>query len=161
MLLVATAIAALNRAWTVPADAVLVLLGALALLVGGVRMRARPATATWLAFGPGLACALGVPTLTALATGAGWRVGVVIAGGMLAVVVGAVRRWQAPFVVGSVALLVELVVQLAPVTRQAIGGLGWWPVLAVGGAVLLGLGLTYERRLRDAKEAVRYVAQMS
>ena len=34
-------------------------------------------------------------------------------------------------------------------------------MLAVGGAALLGLGLTYERRLRDAKEAVRYVAQMS
>ncbi|WP_028047808.1 SCO7613 C-terminal domain-containing membrane protein [Cellulomonas sp. URHE0023] len=161
MVLVASAVAALSRTWAVPHDAVLVVLGLIVLLVGGVRMRTRPATATWLAFGPGLALALGVPTLTALATGTTWRVGVVIAGGILAVVVGAVRRWQAPFVVGSLALLVQLVVQLAPVTREAIGGLGWWPVLALGGAALLGLGLTYERRLRDAKEAVRYVGQMS
>jgi len=33
-------------------------------------------------------------------------------------------------------------------------------VLAVGGAVLLGLGLTYERRLREAREAVRFVSAM-
>lgn len=160
-LLVVTTVAALARTWAVPQDAVLVVLGVLVLVVGAVRMRTEPTTPTWSALGPGLALALGVPTLTALATGTGWRIGVAIAGGLLAVVVGAVRRWQAPFVVGALALLLELVVQLAPVARQAVGGLGWWPVLALGGAALLGLGLTYERRLRDAREAARYVAQMS
>ncbi|WP_028048115.1 SCO7613 C-terminal domain-containing membrane protein [Cellulomonas sp. URHD0024] len=153
--------AALHHESGVPQDAIVVGLGLLALVVGAVRLRAVPETQSWLALGPGLVGALAVPTLTALATGAGWRVGLVIAGGLLAVWVGAARRWQAPFVVGSLALLVQLLVQLAPVTRQAIGGLGWWPILAVGGAALLGLGLTYERRLRDAKEAVRYVAAMS
>jgi len=36
----------------------------------------------------------------------------------------------------------------------------WWMLLALGGAILLGLGLTYERRLREAKEAVRFVTGM-
>lgn len=162
MLLVAGTVAALNRDSPVPADAVvLVVFGLPALLVGGVRMRAFPQTPTWTALGPGLAGALAAPTLVTLIASDGWRVGWVLAGGIVAVWAGAARRWQAPFLVGSSALVVEVVLQLAPVTRQAIGGLGWWVVLAVGGAALLGLGLTYERRLRDAKEAVRYVSEMS
>jgi len=51
-------------------------------------------------------------------------------------------------------------VQLSPAAVAALRVVEWWMLLALGGAILLGLGLTYERRLREAKEAVRFVAGM-
>jgi hypothetical protein len=55
---------------------------------------------------------------------------------------------------------VQALVQLSPTASQVLAATGWWPVLAVGGAGLLGLGLTYERRLREAREAAVFVRQM-
>ena len=66
-------------------------------------------------------------------------------GAVLVVVVGAGRRMQAPIVVGGATLallaLHEMVVLWQFVPR--------WIPLAVGGLVLVGLAMTYERRRRD------------
>ncbi len=156
----ATVFCGLVHPWPVPADAWFVLLGAALLAFGLVRMHVDPRVGSWAALGAGLVGTLAVPLVAALAVPEQWRTALSLVGAVVAVGIGATRRWQAPFVVGGVALSVQALVQLSPTASQVLAATGWWPVLAVGGAGLLGLGLTYERRLREAREAAVFVRQM-
>jgi hypothetical protein len=70
------------------------------------------------------------------------------------VIAGSVRRRQAPVVVGG---LVLVVLALHEVVLYWDRWPRWIP-LAVGGAILVGLAITYERRRRDVarlREALR------
>ncbi|CAM5778065.1 SCO7613 C-terminal domain-containing membrane protein [Cellulomonas persica] len=143
-----------------PADAVLAVAGALAGVVGTTWMLRAPDARSWPALGaPGLLVL--APVLVGLQVEpVPWRWVVVLVGGTAAVIVGAVRRWQAPFVVGAVVLAVEVVVQLLAAATSLVTNVGWWPLLFLGGAALTVVGVTYEKRMRDAREATRYVARM-
>lgn len=159
-LALATTWCAMAHPWPVPADAWLVALGAALLAFGTVRLEVVPSVRTWPALGPGLVGALLVPCLTSLGAPEPWRTALALVGGVGAVAVGASRRWQAPFVLGGAVLGVQVLRQLFPVAGQMLAAAGWWPVLAFGGVCLLGLGLTYEQRLQDAREAAVFVQQM-
>jgi hypothetical protein len=161
-LVLASAAAAVTtvRGGAVPLDAPLVALGVLVLAVGWLALSGDDERRSWPTLSPGLVLALLVPLVTGWSEPTMWRLVLVLLGGTAAVVVGAVRRWQAPFVLGAGALVVVAVVQVSPAAVAAVELIEWWVVLALGGAVLLGLGLTYERRLREAREAVRFVAAM-
>ncbi|WP_146192466.1 hypothetical protein [Cellulomonas sp. WB94] len=157
--------AVVTVAWTLrdgpePADLPIVVAGCLLLVVGTLDMAAVRLRSTWRRLGPGLVLTLVVPLTTGWAHPTAWRLLLVLVGAVVAVLVGAVRRWQAPFAVGSAVLMALALVQLSPASAAALRVVEWWMLLAVGGAILLGLGLTYERRLREAKEAVRFVAGM-
>ncbi len=158
----ATVAALLGAALTpvVPADVYLVLLGAVLLVLGIDRLRHDADASSWPTTAIGLLLVLVVPLATGWAVPTTWRLLLVAGGGLAAVVAGAVRRWQAPFVLGGAVLGVVALVQASPAAVAAMRMVEWWTVLAVGGAVLLGLGLTYERRLREAREAVRFVSAM-
>nr|WP_245714497.1 hypothetical protein [Micromonospora inyonensis] len=139
-LLLAVADIALLEAYTLPA-------AGLALLAGLVALRTRTGLTSWTALGPGLAAAL-LPSLVAVLVGADpqpWRRLLLGAGALGVVLFGAVRRWQAPVVLGGVSLvplaLHEMVRSWDLVPR--------WIFLAVGGLALIGLATTYERRRRD------------
>ncbi|WP_258726918.1 SCO7613 C-terminal domain-containing membrane protein [Cellulomonas sp. NS3] len=160
VLATAAALLAAVRGGTVPVDAPLVLLGATLLAVGVLALRSDAGASSWACLAPGLLLALVVPVTTGWWEPTMWRLVLVLVGATAAVVVGAVRRWQAPFVLGAAALAVVAVVQASPAAVAAMQVVEWWVVLALGGAVLLGLGLTYERRLREAREAARFVAAM-
>jgi hypothetical protein len=137
-----------------------VIFGYLLLAVGSVRMTAPRERASWPGLGPGLVVTLVVPRLTGWQHPTAWRLAVVLVGAVAAVLLGAVRRWQAPFVVGGVVLILLAVAQLSPAAAAVLRVVEGWMLLAAGGALLLGLGLTYERRLREAREAVRFVTGM-
>jgi len=154
------ALAASARATGTPGDVPLVVLGALLLVLGVQWLLARREAGTWPALGAGLACTLVVPTLVGLGEHATWRPVYLVVAGVGAVACAAVLRWQAPFVVGGAVLLVVAVAQLGPWAGTVLTAAHGWPLLAIGGGVLLGLGLTYERRLAQAREAVRLVAAM-
>ena len=141
-------------------DAVLAVAGALSALVGATWLGRTPAAGSWPALG--LPCALVLaPVLVGLQLAPDpWRWGVVLLGGTATVLVGAVRSWQAPFVVGAVVLAAEVVLQLLAAAGSVVSSVGWWPMLFLGGAVLTVVGVTYEKRLRDAREATRFVARM-
>ncbi|MCL7456622.1 hypothetical protein M8I35_05455 [Micromonospora sp. MSM11] len=139
-LLLAAGDVALLEAYTVPA-------AALALAAGVVALRTRPGLTSWLALGPGLAAAL-LPSLVSVLVAPDpqpWRrllLGVAALGAVLA---GATRRWQAPVLLGGVTLALLALHELVR---------GWdllprWIFLAVGGLALIGLATTYERRRRD------------
>ncbi|MFI9644533.1 SCO7613 C-terminal domain-containing membrane protein [Micromonospora sp. NPDC051925] len=139
-LLLTTGEVVLLEAYTVPA-------AGLALAAGTVALRARPGLTSWLALGPGLAAGL----LPSLASVLGvpdpqpWRRLLVGVAALVVVLGGAVRRWQAPVLLGGAVLtllaLHELVLSWDLLPR--------WSYLAAGGLALIALAATYERRRRD------------
>ena len=149
-LLLASERVALPEAYTLPA-------AALALVAGHLALRARPGIGSWVGYGPGLAAAL-LPSLASIlvADGQGLRRLLLGAGALLVVLAGAREKRQAPFVVGGVTLLAvaahEIVVwDLLP----------RWGYLAIGGLVLIAVAMTYERRLRDLRRLRGTIASMS
>jgi hypothetical protein len=132
------------EAWTAPAASAW-------LAVGVLGMRRLPGLRSWRALGPGLTLLL-APTLLLGAAGQQvWRIMAltVIAAGV--VVVGVVLRWQAPVVLGGLVLAAHAVVQLGPWVVRTVAGQPRWVVLGVVGTLLLVLGATYERRLREMR----------
>ncbi|WP_433529727.1 SCO7613 C-terminal domain-containing membrane protein [Micromonospora sp. CA-263727] len=128
------------EAYTVP-------LAALALSAGAVALRTRPGLTSWLALGPGLAAAL-LPSLAAVLFGPDpqpWRRLLLGAAALAATLLGAVRRWQAPVVVGGATLTLLALHELV----RSWDLLPRWVFLAAAGLTLIGLAATYERRRRD------------
>ncbi|MFF3086927.1 SCO7613 C-terminal domain-containing membrane protein [Streptomyces nojiriensis] len=122
-----------------------------ALVVGVLRRRRDPQASSWTAYGPGLAATL-VPSLLAAWGDAGWLRPLLL--GVAALVVtllGARRRLQAPLLLGGAVLAAVAVHELAPYVVQVAGALPRWVPPALAGLLLLAVGATYERRLRDAR----------
>ncbi len=148
------------RLHDVPGDVPLVALGALASVLGVQWLAARPGGGTWPALVAGATGMLVVPTVVSLGDAAAWRPLYLVLVGVASVAAGAVLRWQAPFVIGAGVLVVVIASYAGPWAGQVLSATGSWPLLAAGGAILLALGITYERRLAQAKEAARFVAAM-
>ena len=144
---------------------------AIALVIGGALHLARnPRARSWLHLGPGILVLL-LPSLiatttatTAVTTGGGdrplWRL---VGLGLLAVatlIVGAVRRLQAPFVLGVLVALIHGIATFSTEIRivyQAIPGYYW---LAAGGVLLIVLAARYEKRIKNLKDAALMVASL-
>ena len=121
-------------------------------LVYGTRRLVRdPDARSWPALGPWLLL-LTVPSLLYdFGEFELWRV---VALGVVAiglVVVGAVLKLQAPLVVGSIIVLAHGVAQLWPWITAGYDVVPWWLWLGIGGALLIFLAATYERRVRQLK----------
>ncbi|WP_173924206.1 SCO7613 C-terminal domain-containing membrane protein [Agromyces sp. Marseille-P2726] len=159
-LLVLGGTAVLGVARVDPFDLVTASIAAALLGAGVFRMRRSPALGSWPALGPGLAVLL-IPALIADFTDPElWRLialGVVAAA---AVVVGALRRLQAPLILGGGVLLVHAVAQLWPWITWLYEAVWWWLWLGIAGVVLVALAATYERQLRLARGVVQTVAEL-
>lgn len=115
---------------------------------------------SWPALTPGLVI-LFLPSLwVASTTGGTVRIVWLVVAGAAVVVAGAVLRLQGPLVLGAVALAVHAVVQLGPWVVQLAGTVPRWVGLSLAGALLLALGTTYERRLKQAHDAQLMIASM-
>lgn len=119
-----------------------------ALLVGFLALRRNPALTSWAGYGPALLAAF-APSLLAVLPVEGDPVrrlalGV---GGLAVVIGGSVRRRQAPVVIGAVVLVVLAVHELTLYWTE----LPLWLPIGLGGAILLALAITYERRLRNLR----------
>ncbi|WP_243076264.1 DUF2157 domain-containing protein [Microbacterium sp. SS28] len=120
---------------------------------GAFRLTRDPGVRTWPSLGPWLAL-LTVPSLvqdfgqTEL-----WRVVALGVVGIAMVVVGAVLRLQAPLVLGSIIVVTHAVAQLWPWIRAGYDVVPWWLWLGIGGALLIFLAATYERRVRQMRTA--------
>ncbi|MGW9195850.1 SCO7613 C-terminal domain-containing membrane protein [Micromonospora chersina] len=139
-LLLAAGGVAVLEAYTLPA-------AALALGAGLLALRSRPGLNSWLALGPGLGAAL-LPSLVSVLAAPDPQPARRLALGLVAlgaVLGGAVRRWQAPVLLGAATLVPLALHELAR---------GWdllprWIFLGLGGLALIALAATYERRRRD------------
>jgi hypothetical protein len=149
-LLLADRNVAVLEAYTVPAAAV-------ALLGGWFVARWRPEAHSWVVYGPALLAAFGPSTATLLnGTGEPARRLALGAAALAVVLGGAVRRRQAPVVVGGAvlgAVAVHETVLLWDLVQR-------WILLGLAGLVLIGLAVTYERRRRDVTRLAAAVSRM-
>jgi hypothetical protein len=130
--------------YTVPAA--LILLG-----VGRARRRQLRESSSWSSYGPGLVLGL-APTLVQALTDPGLpRPALVGLAALVVVIAGAKARLQAPLAVGGGVLAIDAVAQLSPYLAAAYNAVPRWSLLAAAGALLLALGVTYERRIRDLR----------
>ena len=148
-MLVATDVTVLE-AYTVP-------VAVAGLVIGFFALRKRPELSSWIGYGPALVAAFGPSTVAMLPLDSSpWRRLLLGVFALVAVVAGAVRRRQAPFVVGAVVLVLLALHEIF---------VGWdllprWAWFALGGALLVGLGITYERRRRDIARLKEKISAM-
>jgi hypothetical protein len=117
-----------------------------ALIIGYLRARRDPELSSWLSYGVALVAAFLPSLVIVLMTNeTPLRRGVIIVGAAATVVFGSWRRQQAPVVVGGVTLAVAALHELAAVSTTAL----LWTIMALVGAVLVGLGANFEKRRRD------------
>jgi hypothetical protein len=135
------------EAWTAPASLVVV--------AAGLHLLIRRSTlgSLWPTV-PGLALLLAPSVLAVLDGQPLWRVVWVSVAAAAVLVAGVVRRLRGPVLIGAAALTVHAVAQLGPWVVRTAADMPRWLSLAVVGVLVLGLGTTYERRLRELK-AVR------
>ncbi|MEU9030471.1 hypothetical protein AB0D46_23695 [Streptomyces sp. NPDC048383] len=123
----------------------------LALAVGFLSRRKDPAVSSWPAYGPGLGATL-LPSLVAAWGDAHWLRPLLLGLAALALTLaGAHRRLAAPLLLGGVTLAAVALHELAPYVAQVAGALPRWLPPALAGLLLLVVGATYEKRLRDAR----------
>jgi hypothetical protein len=149
-----TAGVGLPEAYTGPAAAA-------ALLLGLLRRRAAAAESSWPAYGPGLALGL-LPSLAGtfeLPENA-LRTALLAAAALAVTLAGARRRLRAPLLAGGGTLVVLALHELGPGVLAWVGGLPRWVPIAVAGVLLLVVGGTYERRLRDLRRLRESVGRM-
>ena len=136
------------EAYTLPAAAVALAVGALAWKVGRAR--------SWLNLGPAVALALAPTLALAIARNDDGRAVSVGVAALAVLLVGAWQQLQAPIVLGAIALLALGVDKLGP---QAVR-LPRWTMLAIAGTLLLWVGTTFERRRDDVQRAARRLADL-
>jgi hypothetical protein len=131
-------------------------LGAGALGVGLFLTRRHTSQSTWLLLGPGLALSLLPSIPQALADPTGLRALLLGVGALVALVLGIRLGWQAPFVVGVTILAALVLFNIGPYANAAPRVV----LIALVSAVLLGVGITWEDRVRDSRKLVTYVRSM-
>jgi len=127
---------------------------AVALLVYGTRrFRHDPGESSWRCLGPGTALALLPSLMVAVGEPVSWR-GLVVALASVGLVVLGVRvRLAAPFALGVLATAVLALREIWPV----VAFIPRWTLLFLVGGVLLGMGMTWESRVRNVRTASQYV----
>ncbi|MFB7179514.1 SCO7613 C-terminal domain-containing membrane protein [Streptomyces sp. NPDC056257] len=131
-----------------------------ALAVGFLRRRRDAEASSWTAYGPGLAATL-LPSLLAALGDPDWVRPLLLGLAALALtLIGARRRLQAPLLLGGAVLAVVAVHELAPYVVQVAGALPRWVPPALAGVLLLAVGATYEKRLRDARRLREAVGRL-
>lgn len=127
-----------------------------ALVLGLIAVLRDKEIGTWRALGPGLTLAF-LPSLPfVLAEPAGLRAACWGFAGLVVLLIGVARRWQAAFVSGALSLLIVIVANVGPV----ILGLHRWLLLGAVGLVLLALGITWERRVTQGRAIWRRVSEL-
>lgn len=122
-----------------------------ALVIGVLRRRRDPAASSWTAYGAGLAVTL-VPALVAAWGDPHWLRPLLLGAAALVItLLGARLRLQALLVLGGAVLGLDALHELAPYVVQVVGALPRWVAPALAGVLLLAVGATYEKRLRDAR----------
>jgi hypothetical protein len=119
-----------------------------------------PSARSWPWLAPGLAALL-VPSLVAsFSEQPLWRlVGLGVAC-VVAIVIGALVRLQAPLMLASAIVLVHAARTFAPQIIAVYQVTQWWVWAVIGGAIVLFIGITFEKRLRDLRSAGTRLAQL-
>jgi hypothetical protein len=128
---------------------------AVSLLVVGARTLARrPEARSWPAIGAGVAVLLLPPLLATVTERPVWRLVAIGVVAIAVLVIGLLRRLQAPLVLGAVVAVVHGAATLAPQVRVVYQLTEWWVWAGLGGIVIIVLAARYERGIRTARGVV-------
>lgn len=105
---------------------------------------------SWALLAPGLVVLFSASIAATFTDPTTWRAILVIALALVGILVGASRRLAAPFLIGIVVLPVENALAFLVQIGRGIESMPWWITLAVVGAVLLIIAVTYERRAGES-----------
>jgi hypothetical protein len=135
---------------------------AIALLaIGTLHLATVDKARSWLWLAPGLVALLAPSLLAIDAVGEPlWRavaIGVVAAA---VFVMGLVRRLQAPFVLGGIALLIHLLVQSWPLLTLVGESVEWWLWLGLAGIIIIVIAARFERRMQNARDLATRISQL-
>ncbi|GCD90579.1 SCO7613 C-terminal domain-containing membrane protein [Nocardioides sp. LS1] len=138
------------EAYTLPSAVALV-------LVGLWRLRRLPDSSTATALAPGLALAT-TPSLLWLVTGdpVSWRAVLLGLGCLALVLIGVRLRWGSPLVVGGLVGGLLALREVAPYTANT----PQWVLIGLAGTLLTVVGVTWESRLHDIRQATAYLARL-
>ncbi len=143
-----------------PFDIITASVGAAFVGWGALSMRRSPDLGSWPALGVGLAILLVPPLIADFTDPELWRIVALGLVSVAAVLVGAMRRLQAPLLFGSAVLLVHAIAQLWPVIIWLYEAVWWWLWLGIAGVIFVVLAATYERQLRFARGAIGAIASL-
>jgi len=135
------------EAYTVPSAAAL-------LVVGLAHLRRNPGSSTWTTLAPGISLAVVPSLLWVLVEPTGPRALWLGVGCLVLVLAGARLGWTAPLVLGASAGAVLVLRLGAPYVADAVPR---WVLIGAAGALLLAVGATWERRVREARQMATYV----
>ncbi|MGJ9423379.1 SCO7613 C-terminal domain-containing membrane protein [Aeromicrobium sp. CF3.5] len=131
-------------------------LAAIALGGGVLLLRRTPSTSSWVALGPGLVLGL-LPSLPqALADPTGLRALLLGLAATVTLAVGARLGRQAPFLLGVGVAALVLVFNIGPYANAAPRVL----IISIVSAMFIGLGVTWEDRVRDGRKVMAFVKEM-
>ena len=130
---------------------------ALALLVVGLdRLRRDPGRPTAITLTPGLLLATVPSLLWCLDDPVTWRAAWLGLACVVLVLVGTLARWHAPLMVGGTVGGVLVLRELAPYAAQT----PQWILIGAAGALLTVVGVTWEHRLAEVREASAYLDRL-
>jgi hypothetical protein len=134
---------------------------ALALLATGfAHLGETPTARSWPWIGPGFAVLL-IPSLIATIEDRPlWRLVALGAVGVAVIVVGAVRRLQAPFLLGITVVLIHGIATFAPQIRAVYELANWWVWAGIGGVLLIVLAAQYEKRIQNFKSVAMRIGAL-
>ncbi len=115
---------------------------------------------SWPLLAPGLITMMSASIAATFTDPLTWRAILVMVLALAAIMVGAGRRLAAPFILGMVVLPIENVFVFSVQIGRGIASMPWWITLAVIGAVLLIIAVTYERRNGDADTVVARIRDL-
>jgi len=116
---------------------------------------------SWALLTPGLVVTVLASIVATFTDPLTWRAILVIALALLMILVGAAKKLAAPFVIGMVVLPIENIFAFSVQIGRGIESMPWWITLAVVGAVLLIIAVTYERRAGDAGSVAARMRDLS
>ena len=137
------------EAYTLPSAVALVLLGL-------HRLHHDPQASTGRTLVPGLLLATVPSLLWVLADPISPRAVILGAACLVLVLAGATLRWSAPLLVGAAVGTLVVLRELAPYALET----PQWVLIGVAGTLLTVVGVTWESRLRELREAAAYVERL-
>ncbi|GAA1205972.1 SCO7613 C-terminal domain-containing membrane protein [Rhodoglobus aureus] len=138
-----------------PFEWVTVILGVALLAQGALHMIRNSDARSFPSLSAGLLVTL-LPTLLATFINSDnadtqWRILALGVACIVAIVAGTWLKLQAPLVIGTIVVLIHAAHTFAPALVTFYQLTDWWVWAVVGGAIVLFLGITLERRIRDLK----------